>query len=164
MGLDDSTVLTHQRGERDRLRRRQRHVHAGTVMDGSVAFLPAQLPPVRDETLQHLLERVGFHGAGQPHGLGAPTVPGARFTVRGIVLGVVAVLLEVAHALGRGADLADGRYHELRSAILLCPDRGSSAAGGLPLAKGLQVVTPPACRFAPPRGTLPRVLPARNGL
>lgn len=73
-------------------------------MEVAVAILLAQLPSVWNMALQNPLERVGFHRPGQSHGLAPPASPGAGLLVSRIVLGVVAVLLVVAHALGGGGN------------------------------------------------------------
>ena len=81
-------------------------------MEVAVAILLAQLPSVWNMAIQNPLERVGFHRPGQSNGLGPAASLGAGFLVSRIVLGVVAVFLVVAHALGGGGNRADGGYHQ----------------------------------------------------
>ena len=109
--LDDALVAAHHRHQGHRLRRAQRHVPAGPVRDAAAEFLAPEPPPARNLAFEHRPEAVGIDRPGETQRRRALARPGARLAVRAVVLRVVAVLLEIADALRRRGDLADGRYH-----------------------------------------------------
>ena len=109
--LDDPIVAAHHRHQADGLGRAQGHVPARTVRDAAVDLLAPETAAARHLAFEHRPETFGIDRAGEAERLGALARPGARFPVRAVVPGVVAVLLEIAHALRRRGDLADGRYH-----------------------------------------------------
>ena len=114
VGLRDAGVAADQRGEGDGLRRGEGQVASRPVVEAAV-LVPAAEPvsgPVRDLSRQHGLEYVGIDGTLEPERLGALAGPGAGLLVGGIVLGVVAVALVVADALGGRGDGADGDHHQ----------------------------------------------------
>ena len=112
--FDDAPVATDERNERNRLRRRQRHVTAGAVLDIAFAIDAPELAPfaVRYLAGEHVFERLRIDFAHKAQLIRALAGPGARRLVIGIVLRVVAVALVVGDALGRRGDGADGRHHQ----------------------------------------------------
>ena len=116
VGVDHAGVAADQRGEGDGFRGREGEVPAGTVLDASVLAAPAQLGTraVRHLAFEQRAEGAGIDRPRQPELFRPLARPGARFPVLGIVLGVVAVALVVARALGRGGDGPDRGDH-LRS-------------------------------------------------
>ena len=109
--LDDAPVAAHHRHQGDGLRRAQRHVPAGPVRDAAVEFLAPETAPARNLAFEDAPERLRIDRAGEAERFGALAFPGARLAVRPVVPGVVAVLLEIAHALRRRGDLADRGDH-----------------------------------------------------
>ena len=109
--LGDALVAAHHRHEGDRLRGREGHVAPGTVLDPAVLAAPAELRPVRNLALEDLAEGVRVDRAREPEGLGALARPATGLAVRRVILGVVAVALVIARALGRGGDDAERGYH-----------------------------------------------------
>ena len=66
--------------------------------------------PAGDLAFEDPLERLRLDRAGQPERQRALARPGARLPVGRVIARVVAILLEIAHALRRRGDLADRRY------------------------------------------------------
>ena len=114
--LDDALVAAHQRHQGHGLAGRQRHVAARPVRDAAVDLLAPEPAPAGNLPFEHPLERLRRDGAGEAQRLRPLAFPGAGFPVGRVVLGVVAILLEIPHPLRRRGDLADGRYHRMRPA------------------------------------------------
>ena len=89
MGVHDPLVASHQRQERHRLGRGQRHVTARTVLDVAVEILAAELAPAGNLALEDGPECIGVDRAGEPQLLRTPAGPGARFLVGGVIPRVV---------------------------------------------------------------------------
>ena len=77
--VHDPLVASHQRHERHRLGRGQRHVPARTVLDVAVEVLAAELASAGNLALEDGPECIGVDRAGEPEFLRAPARPGARF-------------------------------------------------------------------------------------
>ena len=103
--------MAKSRGERDRLRGREGDIAPGTVLDVAVLVPLPQLRPVRHLAFEHRPEGLRVDRAGEAERVRALARSGAHGLVRGIVLRVVAVALEIADALRRRGDFADRSYH-----------------------------------------------------
>ena len=98
MRCDDAFVAADHRHQRDRFRRRQGDVAAGTMDNPAVPAALAEMRAVRHPAFEDSPERIGIDRAGEPERRRALARPGARFAVRCVVLRVVAVLFEIARA------------------------------------------------------------------
>ena len=107
MRLDDAPVATYHREQRDRLWRREGDVAAGAMMELPVLAAAPELRPVRHLALEDPAEGVRIDRPREPEGRRTLARPAARFPVRRVVLGVIAVALVVAGTLGGRRDLAD---------------------------------------------------------
>ena len=104
-------LAEHEPFERDRLRRRERHVEPRAVLVRAVAPAPEPNVGVRDVAREHLLEAPRAHVPAKPERRRPAPVPEARPPVLGVVLRVVPVALEVVHRRVRGAERGDACDH-----------------------------------------------------
>ena len=165
MGIDDARVAADERGQGNGFRGREGEVAAGAVLDATVLAAPPELGcPSRPARLPSstALKIFGSTGPVSPSSSAPLAGPGAGVPVRGIVPGVVAVLLVVARALGRGGDGPD-RGHHLRSrrpARYRTSSRPSDSRPDPPLRRSRPLRRPPA--RPPPRPEAARA-PVRPG-
>ena len=78
---DDSVVAADQRHDGDRLRRAQRHVAAGPVLDAAVDLLAPEPAPAGNLAFEDAAERLRIDQAFEPERLRPPAGPGARLAV-----------------------------------------------------------------------------------
>ena len=100
-----------QRLQRDRLGRREGHVHAGPVLVLAVAKPPEPKVGARHVAGKHGLEAFRPDGSVQAQQRRRLAVPAAGLAVLRVVPGVVPVHLEVVHRRGGGLQACDGRDH-----------------------------------------------------
>ena len=101
VGGNHPIIAAHERGQGDRLRRRQGDIATKAVMYVAMLVPPAQMRPVRHLAFEHRPKGIGIDRAGETECAGAFPCPSARLLVRGVVLGVVAVPLEIIDILRR---------------------------------------------------------------
>jgi len=93
--VNDALVTAHHSEQRDRLRRRERDVAVGAVLDLAVRAAAVEPQPVGNLVLEDLAEGIRIDWAREPERLRALAGPAAGLAVREIVFRVVAVLLVV---------------------------------------------------------------------
>ena len=115
VNIHDALVAADHRHQRHRLRRGQGDVAPRPVMDAAVHLLAPEPTPAGNLAFEHPLERRRLDRPGKPERRSALARPGVRLLVGRIVLRVVPVLFEIAHALRGRGDLADRGYRRGRA-------------------------------------------------
>ena len=161
--LDDAVVAAHQGGDGDGFRGREGEVAAGPVEDFAVLAAAAE-PGVR--AVRHLAfedrpKSVRIDRTLQPELFRPLADPGARRTVIGIVLGVIAVALVIGRALGGRGERADREHVRSTRGSARRPDRRHRRRP-LPDRRpaGLAVQDRPVTRLPAPRRV--RALPGQR--